>query len=228
MGHAVVLQGGEVQHLAARAKGVVERISTITSYRSIAPGLYDSSYTANIRGYSPLVDLYPEWAQYRLAKMKSEIEHMQLTIAESGINVPQFEDFSSKQVDYMERTTAQLVPIECHKRIFAKFGSHSYYYTPQIWTEVQKLPDFLSLAMGDRSCSWRPGTQYWMLFAKTLHLIASNEMLESQRGRFLWQEKRPYTMGDELIRQGLPELFLDWLDHTGLYDLYLARTTGPS
>ncbi|KXG49875.1 uncharacterized protein PGRI_058430 [Penicillium griseofulvum] len=75
IGYAVMLQGGEVCHLAARAKGVKERISTITSYRSTLPNMYDSSYTTNVRPYADTTSLYPEWTQYRLRKLRDELTY---------------------------------------------------------------------------------------------------------------------------------------------------------
>jgi hypothetical protein len=43
-------------------------------------------------------------------------------------------------------------------------------------------------------------------------------------GNLTWDDKRQYFMGDELMRQGLNEMFLDWLGVSGLWDLYCKMT----
>lgn len=218
IGHAVVLQGGEIQHLAARAKGVDERITTITSYRATVPGLYDSSYIANVRPVSHLHELYEEWAQYRLEKMKQEIERMQREICKKGINVGQFEEFADSQIKYLERSTSQMIPIDFHNDVIAKYGKVNYYNVAKIWEKVQKRPDFLEIVTGERSNSWKPDCRQWISKEETAIRIKRGEMIESSEGRFKWSEERPWAIGDELLAGGLRESLLDWLDYTGLYD----------
>lgn len=111
IGHAIMLQGGEVCHLAARAKGVKERISTITSYRSATPKVYDSSYITNVRPYADTNTLYPEWIRYRLRKLRDELTH-HLDEMEKEEDAAQerkdIQNLIDQQIDYLQRTSRQI------------------------------------------------------------------------------------------------------------------------
>lgn len=147
IGHAVMLQGGEVCHLAARAKGVKERISTITSYRSTMPNVYDSSYITNVRPYADTTSLYPEWIQYRLRKLRDELTHY-LDKTEKEDPVQERKDVQNlidQQIDYLQRTSRQMVDPEYTQQVLRKYGRPSYYDAPRIWETVQSLPELTDL-----------------------------------------------------------------------------------
>ncbi|CEL00452.1 hypothetical protein ASPCAL00052 [Aspergillus calidoustus] len=226
MGYAVMLQGGEVEHLAARAKGVKERISTITSYRSKVPNVYDSSYLSNVRPYADLGSLYPGWAQYRLRKLRDEITHSLSKLESQHGSCFQPEELQSiivRQIDYMQQTSRQMVPVEYHDRILKKYGKAVYYNVSAIWKAVQSLPEFESLASSaDQRRAWMPESAYWFDLQTTIERIRLGQPLQSNFGFRPWTESRKYYMGDELLRQGLNEVFLDWLGFSGLWDLYSA------
>lgn len=228
IGHAVMLQGGQVQHLAARAKGVKERISTITSYRSSMPTVYDSSYMTNIRPYANLNRLYPEWIQYRLRKLRDEINHYLQKIEkepELALEKVQLETLINEQAEYLQQTSRQMVsPAEEH-RILNKYGSTAYYDAPRIWINLQSLPEFDIIASSaDKNRVWRPESTYWLDLQTSVESLRLGKSLKSARGNLAWDHKRQYFMGDELIRQGLNEMFLDWLGVSGLWDLYCKMT----
>ncbi|GKZ27125.1 hypothetical protein AbraIFM66951_004156 [Aspergillus brasiliensis] len=224
MGHAVMLQGGEVEHLAARAKGVKERISTITSYRSKMPNVYDSSYLTNVRPYANLDSLYPEWTQYRLRKLRDEITHY-LNTAEnqpgSSFQQQEAQNLIDQQIEYLQRTSRQMVSSEYQKQILEKYGKAAYYDVFRIWETVQSLPDFEKCASSvDQDRGWMPHSSYWIDLQKSIEKIRMGKPLHSSSGNQLWTKTRRYFMGDELLRQGLNEIFLDWLGSSGLWDLY--------
>ena len=182
MGYACVLQGGEVEHMAARAFGVAERITTITSYRPNVTKNYDSSYISNLRAYSDLDVLYQEWALYRLAKMKEEIEALHYKIGSSGaVDMGEFEAFRQQQTEYLLRSAAQMVPVDFHNRILAKHGSRTYHSAPKLWKEVQNLPEFAELSAGDKSHSWMPGSLWWDTYRQSLKAVQAGEALESEQ-----------------------------------------------
>ena len=219
-----MLQGGEVQHLAARAKGVKERISTITSYRSKVARVYDSSYITNIRPYANLNSLYPEWTQYRLRKLRDEIT-LYLEKAEArpsiAINREELDTLINQQIEYLQRTSRQMVPVEFEHQILEKYGKVAYYDAPRIWQIVQSLPNFERLASSmDQERRWMPESAYWMDLHRSIEFIRLNRPLQSALGPFAWNKSRRYYMGDELLRQGLNEVFLDWMGSSGLWDLY--------
>ncbi|CAI7605480.1 unnamed protein product [Penicillium glandicola] len=218
IGHAVMLQGGEVRHLAARAKGVKERISTITSYRSKMPNIYDSSYITNVRPYADTNSLYPEWTQYRFRKLRDELTHYLEGPAQDRKNVQSFID---QQIDYLQRTSRQMVDPEYTQRVLGKYGRPSYYDAPRIWEAVQSLPEFEKLASAaDDERRWEPESIYWADLTRSIETIRSGKPLQSTLGTAVREKTRRYYMGDELLRQGLNEVFLDWLGDSGIWELY--------
>ena len=224
IGHAVMLQGGEVEHLAARAKGVKERISTITSYRSDVPTVYDSSYMTNVRPYANLNSLYPQWTQYRLRKLRDEITHYLNKVEkepELALNQVALEELVTEQTEYLQRTSRQMIAPKEHRRILKAYGSAAYYDAPKIWRTVQSLPEFEEFASSaDKNRVWMPESVYWMDLKSSNEAIRLGRSLKATMGNFIWDKERQYYMGDELLRQGLNELFLDWLGTSGLWDIY--------
>ncbi|KAJ5775685.1 uncharacterized protein N7511_000696 [Penicillium nucicola] len=224
IGHAVMLQGGEVKHLAARAKGVKERISTITSYRSKMPNVYDSSYMTNVRPYADMSTIYPEWAHYRLRKLRDEL-NLYLEKAEKEHNYAhgtgEVQSLIHNQIEYLQRTSRQMVDPEYSQALVKEFGKAAYYDAPRIWQTVQHLPSFTELASStDDERKWSPDSGYWMDMQKSMETIRQGKPLQSTLGTAVWDKKKRYYMGDELLRQGLNEVFLDWLGCTGLWDTY--------
>lgn len=222
-----MLQGGEVEHLAARAKGVRERISTITSYRSKMPNVYDSSYLTNVRPYANLDSLYPEWIQYRLRKLRDEItQYLDTAENQPGSSFQQQEaqNLIDQQIEYLQRTSRQMVSSEYQKQILEKYGKAAYYDVIRIWETVQSLPEFEKCASSvDQDRGWMPHSIYWVDLQKSIETIRMGKPLHSSSGNYLWTKTRKYYMGDELLRQGLNEIFLDWLGSLGLWDLYCRR-----
>lgn len=223
-----MLQGGQVQHLAARAKGVKERISTITSYRSSVPTVYDSSYMTNIRPYANLNSLYPEWIQYRLQKLRDEINNYLNKIEkepELALDKVQLETLINEQAEYLRQTSRQMVSPAEEQRILKKYGSTAYYDAPRIWMKVQSLPEFNIIASSaDENRVWMPESTYWLDLQSSIETLRLGRSLKSTMGNLTWDDKRQYFMGDELMRQGLNEMFLDWLGVSGLWGLYCKMT----
>jgi hypothetical protein len=219
-----MLQGGEVRHLAARAKGVKERISTITSYRSKVPNIYDSSYMTNVRPYADMNTMYPEWTNYRLRKLRDELTHY-LDRAEKEQNFTQateeVQDLINNQIEYLQRTSRQMVDPEYSQRLVKEYGKPAYYDAPRIWQTVRTLPSFEELAFStDDERKWRPDSGYWMDLQKSMETIRRGKPLQNVLGTGVWDQTKRYYMGDELLRQGLNEVFLDWLGCTGLWEVY--------
>ncbi|KAJ6185758.1 hypothetical protein N7519_007059 [Penicillium mononematosum] len=224
IGHAVMLQGGEVCHLAARAKGVKERISTITSYRSKMPNVYDSSYITNVRPYADTNSLYPEWTQYRLRKLRDELTH-HLDLMEKEEDPVQarkdIQNLVDQQIDYLQRTSRQMVDPEYTQQVLRKYGRPAYYDAPSIWETVQSLPGFERLASAaDDERRWKPESIYWMDLWRSIETIRLGKPLHSALGTAVREKTKRYYMGDELLRQGLNEAFLDYLGCSGIWELY--------
>ncbi|KAL2074740.1 hypothetical protein VTL71DRAFT_8519 [Oculimacula yallundae] len=214
-----ILHGGEVQHLASRARGVEERIATITCFVQKKAGVYDSSYLGRVRPITKLEDLYKGWVDYRLQRMKLEIEAMQARIASEGLNLGDFEKFSQGQQGYLAHTSNQLIAPHVHREVIEKFGQKSLCDCGSMLKQARKLPSFSKQVATVTEDTWMTGKHIRTDFALALKMIAAGKALESQDGRFEWQAGEEYSMGEELVRQGLYEYFLQWFDLTGLWDM---------
>jgi hypothetical protein len=231
LGYCVVLQGGQIEHLAARAFGTAERITAVTSYRPNVDGLYDDSYLSNVRPYSKTHDLYPEWTLYRLEKLQHELRLMQGIVLEArrnGHDVPldTLNEFADNQVSYLQRTVRQMMcPTVCQD-IVERFGLKAIYGAPATWERIRSNPRFEELLPAAMKL-----TETLPLFSLYLSdwdtargAVDRGKTLSSYCGPLSWDRKEndktlEYTFGDELVRQGLREVLLAWLERTGLLDL---------
>jgi hypothetical protein len=224
IGWGVILQGGDVEHLAARSMGVKERISTITSFCADLPSVYDSCYISNIRWYTDRPVLYKQWTAFRLDKMKREIELLQQEIAQAPtlFDVANVQRFAQDQIQYLKRTARQLVPLDGCDDVIEKFGLRSIPTAGKLWEKAETVEDFSTMVASVGVLDWMPGSVYWTDLAETQIAIVAGHTLQSQRGRFKWTKERRFCMGDELLKQGLPEVFLSWFEATGLYARIMA------
>jgi hypothetical protein len=197
---------------------VRERIASVTSFRADTPGLYDVSYTTNTRHWTDLKILYKEWANYRLAVLSKELQQMRKRVEESAtVNPEEFKTFAKNQIEYMKSTWRQMVPYDLHAKSIDRYGVKAYTAAPQIWREMQRHPHFdQKVAAIDPSASWELAREYIGDLALSQASLARGETLQGQTGPIKWTATHPYTMGDELIRQGQRELFFQWADNTGL------------
>ncbi|RAQ71267.1 hypothetical protein COH20_003454 [Aspergillus flavus] len=231
LGHCVMLQGGQIEHLAARAFGTTERITTITSYCAAIPGLYDDSYISNVRPYCNLPELYTEWSNYRLEKMKQEIENIQATIIQhvsrdrDSFPLDEVYHFAEQQISYLKRTARQMVDQTLCAEVRRHFGVREINATSEKWVVVrahQRFKDLLPGVMA-QTLVWRPVCLYLSDWEETKYMIRSGNVsfVYSQQGTFSWDQYRfeEYLFGDELLRQGLKEVLLAWLHRFDLLNL---------
>lgn len=206
-----------MQHLAARAVGVDERIATVTSMRADVPGLYDSSYLTSVRPVSDRPTLYREWLQYRIAKMRQELCSLESSLnSSSPVNITSARDALDAQIAYLHRTANQLVAYELHDRIIRDYGQDAYYAADDCWGRIQKDSDFSELLQAGDDVDFYPGSHLWADLYASRVAIAKKETLHGQLGNIRWDKEREYVMGDELLRQGLREAFFEWLGIIGL------------
>lgn len=192
-------------------------------------GLYDDSYISNVRPYARLDELYPEWTAYRLEKMKREIERMQRAVADAtgrGEPVPleQLDRFAEQQISYLRRTVRQMVSPALVRSVEQRFGVRAIHDAGQTWARVRASPRFHELlpAAMESARAWEEVSPYLADWHETKAAIERGVAadLGSQHGPFSWDRPvEEYTFGDELLRQGLKEVLLEWLDRTGLLAL---------
>ncbi|KAE8354138.1 hypothetical protein BDV28DRAFT_156436 [Aspergillus coremiiformis] len=223
LGYCVILQGGQVEHLAARAFGTTERITTITSYRAAIAGLYDDSYISNVRPYCDLPQLYTQWTNYRLEKMKQEIEYMQSSIAgyvgrdPYSFPLDEIYHFVDQQISYLKRTIRQMVDQTLCAEVRRQFDPRKINSAGEIWARVRaqkRFKDLLPIVMA-QTMAWKPVVPYVSDWQETKYLIKTGHAMSvlSQQGNFPWcqDDFEEYLFGDELLRQGLKEVLLAWL-----------------
>jgi hypothetical protein len=199
--------------------GVAERISTITSFYADLPNVHDSSFLTNIRHYSDLPTLFKQWTEFRLGRAKRQIETLLKDMAETDTiaDVSQIQRFAEDQIEYLRRTARQLIDLQEYESICAQFGRKNIRGARELWEKAQELEDFPQRVASVTRDNWMPESRFWIDLEETRLAVKLGRELESQSGRFRWTKPRQFVMGDELLRQGLPEIFLTWLGATGLY-----------
>ncbi|KAG9592058.1 hypothetical protein KCU97_g6688, partial [Aureobasidium melanogenum] len=137
-GCAYIIQGGILEHLASRAKGVKERIASVASFRANVDGFYDISFTTNTRPMTNTRDLHREWAEYRLHVLKKEIEATLEKVRNNEISTEDFHVFGKRQVNYMQQTYRQMVPRSLIDRAIENHGNYGYYHADGIWEVIRQ------------------------------------------------------------------------------------------
>ncbi|KAK3079241.1 hypothetical protein LTS18_005378, partial [Coniosporium uncinatum] len=174
--------------------------------------------------------LYSDWTLARLAKMKQNIlmleESIRLRSGSSGVDIAEISDFADHQIAYLTRTVRQLVPEEDEVAVLQKFGLQTVFNATGVWEKIQQVVPVVAHMTSYSGRDWKPDSPLWADLRQTLEDVKAGRTLEGQKGRFTWTLSRAYNMGDELLRQGLAELFLLWLDHVGLWSMYRQLVTG--
>ncbi|KAG9661956.1 hypothetical protein KCU95_g407, partial [Aureobasidium melanogenum] len=228
-GCAYIIQGGILEHLASRAKGVKERIASVASFRANVDGFYDISFTTNTRPMTNTRDLHREWAEYRLKVLKKEIEATLERVRNNQISTEDFHIFGKRQVGYMQQTYRQMVPHGLIDQTIENHGNYGYYHADRIWENIRKCDGFETLLAAAREMedTWDPARDYQGDLIASRLSLKRGKVLQGQLGRVIpsanpWQE---YSMGDELLRQGQRELFLGWSDYFGFSSLVTLDTS---
>jgi hypothetical protein len=237
MGSAMVLQGGLVKHLAMRAHGTSDRITLVTSYRAKAVGLYDSSFLTNVRPYTDLSVLYPQWIDYRLEVMAANAAAMNDRLVNGNVTKEELTTFLTSQRDYTRRTQRQIVPESLVHSLVARYGIPVFYEVIGMFVSgsifdlapntcpqcghVGKV-DKAHVAECPMACEWMPELPVWDDLDETRHCLQRGEFSGAGRPdmeevvEVFMQEKRIWGMADELAVQGLSEYLIEFLAFFGV------------
>ncbi|KAG9966685.1 hypothetical protein KCU61_g67, partial [Aureobasidium melanogenum] len=226
LGTAVVLQGGQVKHLAARTFGSAERITTITSFRAAEVGRFDDSRLANLRAYDNLPELYSQWSVYRLRKMRDEInaalvEIDRTTQAGHTFVHQKTENLCEELSKYAKRTARQMVDPEIRDDLARKYGAHGIAKASDYWQKVRNMPRgrvMIAEATKFAEDNMPRMKNYTLDWCQTRARIQRGARERGTNGLIVWDEKVDYFLGDELEAQGLNEILLYWMDRTGLME----------
>lgn len=220
MGTAVVLQGGQVEHLASRAFGSAERITTISSYKVANVGTWDNSLISNVRVYDRLPDLYRQWSLYRLKKMREEIEAVEEKLRSTSDPSDPFlhdevKSLCSQISQYSTRTTRQMIPITMRDEAVSKFSARTVTDAKDVWKNIREQPGVHQRVVEatDRTAKVMPEMKDYLLdWYQTKARLAVGADGGHDSLRVPLEASAEYYFPDELVRQGLNELLLLWLD----------------
>ncbi|KAH0397297.1 hypothetical protein KCU89_g8424, partial [Aureobasidium melanogenum] len=229
LGTAVVLQGGQVRHLAARTFGSAERITTITSFRAAEVGRFDDSRLANLRAYDNLPELYSQWSVYRLRKMRAEIDAALAEIdrtAQAGHTFihQETENLCEELSKYAKRTARQMVDPEIRDDLARKYGAHGIAKASNYWQTVRSVPQakvMIADATKFAEDNMPRMKNYTLDWCQTRARIQRGSRERGTNGLIVWDEKVDYFLGDELEAQGLNEILLYWMEKTGLMEVVM-------
>lgn len=231
LGTAVVLQGGQVKHLAARTFGSAERITTITSFRATEVGRFDDSRLANLRAYDNLPELYSQWSAYRLRKMRDEIDAALVEIDRTTQAGHTFvhqkaENLCEELSRYAKRTARQMVDPEIRDELARKYGAHGIARASDYWQAVRKMPQarvIIANATKYAEDKMPRMKNYTLDWCQTRARIQRGARERGTNGLIVWDEKTDYLLGDELEAQGLNEILLHWMEETGLMEVVVTN-----
>ncbi|KAE8412429.1 hypothetical protein BDV36DRAFT_304860 [Aspergillus pseudocaelatus] len=195
------------------------------------PGFYDDSYISNVRSYCDLPELYTEWTNYRLEKLKQEIKHMQITIIQhigrdqDSFPLNEVYHFAEQQISYLKRSVRQMVDQTLCAEVRRYFDGPEINAVGEKWARIrlhQQFKDLLPVVMA-QTLMWGPVLPYLSDWEETKCMIRSGNasLVYSQQRTFSWDQNRSeeYLFGDELLRQGLKEVLVAWLHRFNLVNL---------
>ncbi|PWW75889.1 hypothetical protein C7212DRAFT_357969 [Tuber magnatum] len=244
-GSAAVLQGGSLKHLALMAKNSPDRITLVTSYRAKAVGLWDISFLTNVRPYTDLSVLYPQWSAYRLRVLSENTAAMTRRLATTSVPQAELEAFLRKQQEYLRTTTDQMVPAPTVSATIAQVGMGGYYKVLErylsnaIFTNAPTVcpqcgnvgkVDKQHLAECMRMREWRPEASAWVVFEDNLKEMRAGsamgvekttrpdleEVAKAFRKDVQAGRRVSWGIADELARLGLIEYLLEYLGFFGI------------
>lgn len=109
IGHAMILQGGQVTHAVSPTDSAQERISMVTSYRPTNPLVADRCFLKTVRTVSDTETLQKQWLDYRLRLLAERI----LKGTGSGQSVDSMSQFAKEQAAFLEESVRQIMdPVE--------------------------------------------------------------------------------------------------------------------
>ncbi|KAG0124085.1 hypothetical protein HOY82DRAFT_581993 [Tuber indicum] len=244
-GSAAVLQGGSLKHLALMAKNSPDRITLVTSYRAKAVGLWDISFLTNVRPYTDLSVLYPQWSAYRLRVLSENTAAMTRRLASSSVPRAELETFIRRQQEYLRITTEQIVPEPTVSATIAQVGINGFYKVlgmylsnsifanaPSVCPQCGNVGkvDKRHLAECVRMREWRPEADVWIVFEDSLKEMSAGgavvvekttrpdleEVAKVFQNDFQAGRRNSWGIADELARLGLTEYLLEYLRFFGI------------
>jgi len=227
------------------AKDSPDRITLVTSYRAKAVGLWDISFLTNVRPYTDLSVLYPQWSAYRLRVLTENTTAMTRRLASSSVPHEELQTFLRNQQEYLTTTNNQMVPEATVSAAIAQVGISKFYLVLEMYLSnsifanapsicpqcgsVGKV-DKQHLAECVRMREWRPEADAWAVFEDTLKEMHAGsvmavgkttrpdleEVAKAFQEDFEAGRRVSWGIADELARLGLTEYLLEYLNFFGI------------
>ncbi|KAF8575151.1 hypothetical protein K439DRAFT_1236653, partial [Ramaria rubella] len=111
IGHAMILQGGYIEHAVSPTDTTQERISMVTSLRPANPLTKDISVLTTVRTMSDVPTLHRQWCQYRLKVLAQRAEVMARKL--EGLDMPdsiedEMRKFVAEQQEFLKHTLREM------------------------------------------------------------------------------------------------------------------------
>lgn len=108
-GHATVLQGGYITHMASRPADLDrERITLVTSYRPKDAMIRDDSVLTTVRPISNRKELFTQWMDYRSHVLSQRFATMQKGLIDGDVSVEEMVAFFKDQEKFIRHTCEQM------------------------------------------------------------------------------------------------------------------------
>ena len=108
------MQGRYIEHMAMRAFGTTERITSVTSFRPKCASYKDDTVLTTVRPISDLSELYMQFSEYRLEILEKRIQQQLKSLKESMRAGKKFDTqsvkvFLKEQENFLAHTNQELV-----------------------------------------------------------------------------------------------------------------------
>jgi hypothetical protein len=111
IGHAMILQGGHIEHAVSPTDATQERVSMVTSFRPVNPLAKDICVLTTVRTVSDVPTLHKQWCQYRMRLLALRAEAMAAKLEERNSEGIQEEmgKFVMEQGEFLAHTWGEMV-----------------------------------------------------------------------------------------------------------------------
>ncbi|KAF8532191.1 hypothetical protein JB92DRAFT_3104298 [Gautieria morchelliformis] len=111
IGHAMILQGGHIEHAVSPTDSTQERVSMVTSFRPINPLARDICELTTVRTVSDVPTLHKQWCQYRMKVLALRAEAMAAKLEDKNLEGIEEEmgKFVKEQGEFLAHTWGEMI-----------------------------------------------------------------------------------------------------------------------
>lgn len=111
IGHAMILQGGHIEHAVSPTDTTQERVSMVTSYRPANPLGRDICVLTTVRTISDVPTLHRQWCQYRLKVLAQRAEALAAKLEDKHFTriEEEMQKFVVEQGEFLAKTWGEMI-----------------------------------------------------------------------------------------------------------------------